>query len=86
VAIPLRLGPHVKEFYFSFIGEDYPELLARYERAYPGTHAPPRYREKLSERVERIREQYGFGGERNRRRAPQPSLVQHRGQQLALPM
>jgi DNA repair photolyase len=37
----LRLAPHVKEFYMGFIGDRYPELLARYERAYPGTYAPP---------------------------------------------
>src|ERR1700730_14150249 len=39
----LRLAPHVKEFYLGFIEDEYPDLLARYERAYPGTYAPPDY-------------------------------------------
>src|ERR1700681_3435044 len=58
----LRLAPHVKEFYLGFIGDEYPDLLDRYQRAYPGAYAPPEYRAKLDQRVERIRTQYGFGG------------------------
>src|SRR5207247_3596323 len=58
----LRLAPHVKEFYLGFIGDEYPDLLARYERAYPGAYAPPAYRHKLDERVARIRAAYGFSG------------------------
>lgn len=85
-AAPLRLAPHVKEFYLGFIGDEYPELLARYERAYPGTYAPPAYREKLDERVQRIRAAYGFAGNAERRRAPQPPLIPRRGPQLALPI
>jgi DNA repair photolyase len=82
----LRLAPHVKEFYLGFIGDEYPDLLARYERAYPGTYAPPEYRDKLNQRVERIRRQYGFSGLSERRGAPEPSAPARRGQQLALPM
>jgi DNA repair photolyase len=85
-AAPLRLAPHVKEFYLGFIGDEYPDLLARYERAYPGTYAPPEYREKLNERVQRIRSAYGFGGNAERRRAAQPPPVPRRGPQLALPI
>ncbi|MBV9748374.1 MAG: hypothetical protein JO157_06150 [Acetobacteraceae bacterium] len=85
-AVPLRLAPHVKEFYFGFIGEAYPELTARYARAYPGTHAPTAYRDKLGERVERIRRQYGFGGDAARRRSPASTPVVRRGPQLALPL
>jgi DNA repair photolyase len=82
----LRLAPNVKEFYLGFIGDEYPDLLARYERAYPGTHAPPEYRDKLAERVERIRAQYGFSGHVERRGAPEPPAPPRRGQQLALPI
>ncbi|MDP9359758.1 MAG: radical SAM protein, partial [Chloroflexota bacterium] len=35
----LRLAPLVKEHYFGFIQETYPELLPRYQRAYFGAHA-----------------------------------------------
>ena len=82
----LRLAPHVKEFYLGFIGDEYPDLLPRYERAYPGTYAPPEYRDKLNERIERIRSQYGFGGHSERRGAPEPPVQARRGQQLALPI
>jgi DNA repair photolyase len=84
-AAPLRLAPHVKEFYLGFIGDEYPDLLARYERAYPGTYAPPAYRDKLQERVERIRAQHGFAGHGDRR-TPDPPAVPRRGPQLALPI
>ncbi|MBV9131942.1 MAG: radical SAM protein [Chloroflexi bacterium] len=84
---PLRLAPHVKEFYLGFIGDEYPDLLPRYQRAYPGSYAPPEYREKLHERVERIRARYGFGGPPERRqRPPKEPAIPRRGPQLALPL
>ena len=82
----LRLAPHVKEFYLGFIGDEYPDLLPRYKRAYPGAYAPPEYRAKLNARVERIRAAYGFAGHGERRRAPQPPPLPRRGPQLALPI
>jgi DNA repair photolyase len=87
---PLRLQPHVKEFYLGFIAEQYPQLLERYQRAYPGSHAPPEYREKLDERVKQIRAQYGFNVKTDRRdkRQEKPEQVwpMRRGAQLALPI
>jgi DNA repair photolyase len=85
-AIPLRLAPHVKEFYFGFIGDAYPGLLERYKRAYPGVHAPHEYRDKLVERVEHIRARYGFAGGSERRGAPEPPYPARRGAQLLLPI
>src|SRR5690349_18808463 len=79
-ATALRLAPHVKEFYLGFIGDEYPDLLGRYERAYPGAYAPKDYCQKLDERIQRIRERYGFAGQRNERRAaPQPPPPPRRG-------
>jgi DNA repair photolyase len=85
---PLRLAPHVKEFYLGFIHEEYPDLLPRYKRAYPGAYAPPEYRDKLHERVQRIRAAYGFIGEAERRRSspPPPAPPARKGPQLALPI
>jgi DNA repair photolyase len=83
---PLRLAPHVKEFYLGFVGDEYPQLLTRYRRAYPGAYAPREYRDRLNERVQRIRTTYGFTGQPDRRRAPGPPVLARRGPQLALPM
>src|ERR1700687_490398 len=69
-ATALRLAPHVKEFYLGFVSDEYPDLLPRYKRAYPGAYAPLDYRTKLDERIQRIREQYGFAGQAGRRPAP----------------
>lgn len=85
-AAPLRLAPHVKEFYLGFIDDQYPDLLARYQRAYPGAYAPREYQDKLNERVQRIRERYGFAGHGARRRAPEPPSLPRHGPQLALPI
>ena len=88
MAVPLRLAPHVKEFYLGFIEDQYPELLPRYKRAYPGTHAPQDYREKLGERIERIRARYGFSGHGDQRPPPEkvPEVLLRKGQQLLLPI
>jgi DNA repair photolyase len=84
---PLRLAPHVKEFYLGFVGDEYPDLLPRYKRAYPGAYAPLEYREKLQERINRIRDEYGFGAHSERRqRPPQPPVTPRRGPQLVLPL
>jgi DNA repair photolyase len=86
-AIPLRLAPHVKEFYLGFIHDEYPDLLPRYQRAYPGTHAPPEYRDKLGQRIEHIRARYGFKDWSERRAgAPEPTPPARHGPQLALPL
>jgi len=68
-ASPLRLAPLVKEHYFGFVAAEFPELLPRYQRAFPGMNAPPDYREALERRVERIRHQYGFTGDATKERA-----------------
>ena len=85
-AVPLRLAPHVKEFYLGFIGTEYPTLLDRYQRAYPGTHAPGEYRSKLAQRIDRIRASYGFSGPVARRGAAPPRPPARKGPQLALPI
>jgi DNA repair photolyase len=86
-ATALRLAPHVKEFYLGFVADEYPDLLSRYQRAYPGAYAPPEYRAKLDARIQRIRQQYGFFSHSEHRRAPLAQAITTRtGGQLALPI
>lgn len=87
-ATALRLAPHVKEFYLGFVGQTYPELLPRYQRAYPGTYAPREYRDKLEERIERIRREFGFTrrGSETHRGSPEPLPPPRMGPQLVLPL
>ncbi len=63
----LRLRPIVKDHYLTFVEDEFPELLARYQQAYPFTNAPKPYQEALSARVEKIRNRYGFVEESMRR-------------------
>ena len=67
-ASPLRLVPLVKEHYLGFVGGAFPDLLPRYERAYPGASAPADYRAALDRRVARVRAAHGFADE-----APKPA-------------
>ncbi|MCC6179817.1 MAG: radical SAM protein [Chloroflexi bacterium] len=96
----LRLTPVVREHYFDFVGETFPDLLPRYERAYASVNAPREYQTKLAARVERVRARYGFAEEsmRSRRLAPATATIDdpptllpthlrgRRGPQLALPL
>jgi DNA repair photolyase len=91
-AASLRLMPVVKAHYLGFVAEAFPDLLRRYEQAYPGAYAPRDYQRKLEERVERIRTRYGFGAHLAPQHPPQPigahgaaTASGHRDQ-LALPL
>ena len=84
----LRLQPIVKNHYFGFVEDEFPELLARYERAYPLTNAPKRYQEALTARMDKIREKYGFAEESMRLRGltPAPTPGGRHPLQMALPI
>jgi DNA repair photolyase len=89
----LRLAPLVREHYLGFVAARFPDLLPRYERAYPGTNVRPDYLAAMERRVARIRERHGFANDAmaDRRREydrPVPATrftgpVQH---QLSLPL
>jgi len=66
----LRLAPLVKEHYFGFVEQSFPDLLRRYRRAYPGIDAPRDYRDRLDERIARVRERYGFVEDAGKSPAP----------------
>jgi DNA repair photolyase len=56
----LRLVPDVKEHYFGFVSETFPDLLPRYERAYAGTNIASDYQTAIERRLARVRERHGF--------------------------
>jgi len=86
-ATALRLAPHVKEFYLVFVGEEYPDLLPRYQRAYPGAYAPADYRKKLDKRIQRLLQHSGFAAPRPTPRAsPHIESPARKGLQLVLPL
>ena len=59
-ATPLRLMPVVKEHYLGFVEKDFPDLTGRYIDAYPSVRAPSLYRQRLHDRVARVRARVGF--------------------------
>ena len=54
----------VKEHYLGFVGETFPDLLPRYERAYTGTNISSDYQTVIERRLARIRS--GTGSSRMR--------------------
>jgi DNA repair photolyase len=91
-ATALRLAPDVKEHYLDFVGAAFPDLLPRYQRAYPAVNAPRDYQTALQARVERIRARYGFTDDALRARYTSmgPDIAatppRPRATQLALPL
>ena len=89
----LRLAPQVKEHYFAFVSETFPDLLPRYERAYAGTTIAPDYLVAIERRLARIRERYGFAQDAMHRRQGEATSAMRiavpesaRAGQLALPL
>ena len=84
---PLRLGATVREHYLGFIARQFPQLSARYERAYSRIHAPLEYQEQLRLRVHRIQAEYGLTTEAMRGRSGEASTSDvNRRPQLTLPL
>ncbi|MDP9354038.1 MAG: radical SAM protein [Chloroflexota bacterium] len=89
----LRLAPFVKEHYFGFIAEAFPDLLPRYQRTYQGANASADYLGALERRIMRVRSRLGFEEDsmRRRRMLPgSPARPQYRAPagagQLTLPL
>jgi DNA repair photolyase len=89
----LRLAPLVREHYLGYVAATFPQLLARYERAYGGTNIASEYQASIERRLAGIRERHGFAndamqGRRNDAvtliRSAEPLMV--RSGQLALPL
>jgi DNA repair photolyase len=49
--ILLHLRPHVREVFMDWLQDNYPDLVARYERMYTGSYATPADRRQFGERT-----------------------------------
>ncbi len=74
----LRLAEVPRASYFGFLEREFPDLVARHERAFPGTNLEPGERRALGERVAAARAGIRF--------APRPNQIAatRAGEQLAL--
>ena len=58
---PLRLYAAVRDRFLPVLGEHFPELVSRYQRAYERQAGAPReYARALARRIERLRRKHGF--------------------------
>lgn len=57
----LHLGPEVRDFYFAFLGQEYPRLLDGYRRLYGAKYAPKRYQARVEGRVRDAKASTGYG-------------------------
>jgi len=47
----LHLRPGVKEHYLGWLADFHPELLERHQQLYPGSYAPARERDRITQLV-----------------------------------
>ena len=60
--IPLHLRPGAREWFFTWLEREHPELVPRYRRLYRrGAYVPAEYRDWLRHRVRPLLERHGFG-------------------------
>ena len=73
----LHLGPDVREHFLGFLQEEYPDLLAGYQRLYGTKQAPKRYRTRVEERVRAVKGELGYADQDHRRieRPPEPKQL-----------
>ena len=58
---PLRLYPAVRDRFLPMLEEGFPDLVARYRRAYDGRSGAPRaYARALATRVKKLQARFGF--------------------------
>ena len=77
--IVLHLRPGAREWFFRWLGEHHPELIARYRGLYGrGAYAPKAYQQQVTERVRALARRYGVGTDSPRR-------ASHRGGRAATP-
>ena len=62
----LYLKEGTKDHFMRFLREEFPHLVAGYERLYPGSYAPAAYVEKVKGLVNELRQRYAVGSRASR--------------------
>lgn len=58
---PLKIDPEIRDYYFTFIAQEFPMLSGTYATMYSaGAHAPRAYQDDLDARVELIKRRHGL--------------------------
>ena len=74
----LYLKEGTKDHFMGFLREEFPHLVAGYERLYPGSYAPTAYVEKVKGLVNELRQRYAVGARASRmaddRADPAPTM------------
>ncbi len=52
----LYLQPGIREHFTGFLKREYPDLLSEYQRLYPGSYTPKRFRETVRHQVALLKE------------------------------
>ncbi len=60
----LHLRPGVKEHYLGWLADSYPELVERHQRLYPGSYAPARERDRVTQLVRELVARHRRAGDR----------------------
>ncbi|MCA9859635.1 MAG: radical SAM protein [Thermomicrobiales bacterium] len=69
---PLRLAPPVRNHFYGFLQQEFPELLTWYLKHLDGQHLPRLDQELIAHRAERARSRFGLD-ESTRRGTPEPA-------------
>ncbi|HQY32194.1 MAG TPA: radical SAM protein, partial [Thermomicrobiales bacterium] len=78
---PLRLDPGVKEHYFAWIRNEFPDLMRRYEISYDDRHLSADYHHRIEAICQAARERYGlaersYRGTEPKRKQPSRPVLQ----------
>jgi DNA repair photolyase len=65
-AMPLRLDPFVREHYYGWVAQAYPELMRRYKRSFAGRHTSTAYQERIKAISDEARDRFGLNERRTR--------------------
>jgi len=64
--LPLRLDPFVREHYYGWVAQAYPELMGRYAKSFSCRHTSAAYQERIKTISEEARDRFNLNERRMR--------------------